>query len=136
MSKQNKSVKSAKSVKSTRGRPHKTLKLPPKARFTITEVTALNGVARLTVYNQINDGTLRIKATKDVKETGQPGKPGTYFVRIPVTKPKARKSKLATAPAIDLTPAPVATATAPAIDLTPAPVADATAPVAETVPVS
>ncbi len=112
MSKQNKSVKSVK-----RGRKHIALTLPKTARFTITDIMAVNEAAgnkvcRLTVYNQINDGTLQIKATKDTKETGTVGKPGTYFIRTALWEKnrqaaKAKRTK-ATAPTVDLTPAPAA----------------------------
>ena len=109
-----------------RGRPHKTLVLPETAKFTLTDVENLNpGIARLTIYNQINDGTLPIKATKETRPTGKPGKPGTIFITLAAWKrsqaskkaAKTRKANSATkigdlAP-VDLTPAAAPVADAP-----------------------
>ena len=129
-------------MKRGRGRPHTVLVLPSKSPFTITDIQKENGVSRLTVYNQIDDGTLQIKATKETRPTGGPGKPGVLFVTTSVWKrsnankkaAKLRKmnTKLATAAPVDMTPAPVAKATVVKAKATKVRVVKAKAPVVAT----
>lgn len=105
-------------VKRGRGRPHKVLVLPAKSPFTITDIQKENGVSRLTVYNQMEDGTLKLHATGEVRPTGLPGKPGDLFITVEAWKrskaskkaAKTRKmnAKLPVAAPVDMTPAPVA----------------------------
>jgi hypothetical protein len=119
-----------------RGRPHKTLALPESGKFTLTEIMALNpGIARLTIYNQIKDGTLAVKATKETAPTGKPGKPGVVYITLAAwkhsqasKKAAATRKKLVNAPPVDLTPEE-----APTVVPVETPVAEVEQPVAVTV---
>ena len=123
MATKNKTAEVNAEVKRGRGRPALPLVLPESKKFTISDILAANPTvkARLTIYNQIDAGTLEIHATGEVAErTGLPGKPGDLFMRLSDWKrsqsakkaakvaAKNRKAKLASVPTVDLTPAPAA----------------------------
>ena len=113
------------------GRPRKELVLPKSNKFTISDIFAANGEnikCRLTVYARVKEmvKAKALKRTQETLKTGKVGTPGTIFYRMSAwnslqKKRHTRKTvKLASAPPVDLTPAPAPAETAPVIDTVPA----------------
>jgi len=111
---------------STRGRKRIPIELPKSTKFTISAILAANPQikCRPTVYSRVNEmvkGGL-LKRTSDTEETGKVGKPGFFYWKMGAWKSfqalkasnKTKGKKLATVPAVDLTPveAPAETVTA------------------------
>lgn len=103
-----------------RGRRKIAVELPKGNSFTITEIFKTNpGVkCRATIYTRVDEmiKAKLLKETKEVALTGTVGKPGTIYWKMGAwnsrqallarNKARASQKKLASVPAVDLTPAP------------------------------